>query len=391
VLTFVHEYAPWLAPVLVFGLVVFVHEFGHFLAAKLTGVYAPRFSIGFGPALWSHRWGETEYRLAVFPLGGYVRMASRDDEAVAVLEGGSEEGSAAAAARLDPNAMMPFGPLPIPPDRWFESKSLAARLTIMLAGVTMNVVLAYVILTGVYLHYGRPTQSTSPAFEYVVPDSPAAGAGLAGGDSVVAVAGQPINTWQDLVARISASPNVPITITVVSNGDRRTITVTPRATPDTNPQSGAVRIVGKIGAAPRMLRHPTSFPEALSEAGSSSWNLAGLIFQEVHDLATRKASLRSLEGPLGIAKISVDAARSGLEELWILIAFLSINVAILNLLPIPILDGGQVLVNVIEALKGRPFSLRTREYILRVGLVAIGALFLLVMFNDRCRVFSGLC
>jgi regulator of sigma E protease len=94
---------------------------------------------------------------------------------------------------------------------------------------------------------------------------------------------------------------------------------------------------------------------------------------------------------VGIAKISVATARNGLEALWSLIAFLSINVAILNLLPIPILDGGQILVNVIEALKGRPFSLRTREYILRVGLVAIGALFLLVMFNDRCQVFSGLC
>jgi regulator of sigma E protease len=393
VLTFLREHVPWLAPVLVFGLVVFVHEFGHFLAAKVTGVYAPRFSIGFGPALWAFRWGETEYRVAVLPLGGYVRMASRDDEAVAILEGGSEEGGGRAAAKQDPNAMMPFGPRPIPPDRWFESKSLAARVAIMLAGVTMNVVLAYVLLTGVNLYYGRPTVSTSPVFEFVVADSPAAAAGLAGGDSVVAVAGKPVASWRDLVAQVSSYPNVPISISVVTKGALRTLSVTPRATPDTNPQSGAVRIVGKIGAANRMdsRRHPMPLLEALRQASTSTVNLAGLIFQEVHDLATRKASLSSLEGPLGIAKISVDAARSGLENLWILIAFLSINVAILNLLPIPILDGGQVLVNVIEAIKGRPFSLRTREYILRVGLVAIGALFLLVMFNDRCRVFSGLC
>jgi regulator of sigma E protease len=119
--------------------------------------------------------------------------------------------------------------------------------------------------------------------------------------------------------------------------------------------------------------------------------MAGLIFGSVHDLATRKASLSSLSGPVGIAKMSVETARNGLEGLWTLIAFLSVNLAILNLLPIPILDGGQIVVNVIEALKGRPFSMRTREYILRVGLVAIGALFLLVMFNDRCQVFSGLC
>src|SRR5687768_1136078 len=138
----------WLAPLIVFGLVVFVHELGHFLAAKATGVYAPRFSIGFGPALWKRRWGETEYVLAALPLGGYVRMASRHDEAAASLEGGSEQASARASddPDFDPQAMIPFGPKPIPEHRWFESKSLAARLFIMLAGVTMNALLALVIV-----------------------------------------------------------------------------------------------------------------------------------------------------------------------------------------------------------------------------------------------------
>jgi regulator of sigma E protease len=393
VLTFLRDHVSWLAPVLVFGLVIFVHELGHFIAAKATGVYAPRFSIGFGPALWARRWGETEYQLAVLPLGGYVRMASRDDEPAAMLEGGSEESPAAQAAHQDPNAMMPFGPLPIPPDRWFESKPLWARLVIMLAGVTMNAVLAYVILAGINLYYGRPVPSDSPVLDYVVAQGPAAAAGLAGGDSVVAIGGQPIASWNDLVAHVAPHPKVPISITVMSHGSARTVTVTPRAAPDTNPASGAIRIVGKIDAARRMdgHRHPMPVPQALSQAWHLTGVMAGVIFEEVHDLATRKASLSSLAGPVGIATMSVDAARSGLEGLWTLIAFLSVNVAILNLLPIPILDGGQILVNVLEAIKGRPFSLRTREYILRAGLVAIGALFLLVMFNDGCRVFSGLC
>src|SRR5829696_5900664 len=132
-----------LAPILVFGLVVFVHELGHFLAAKWLGVYAPRFSIGFGPALFRRRRGETEYILAAFPLGGYVRMASRHDETAAALEGGSEEAAKLAASdpRYDPNAMIPFGPLPVPEHRWFESKPLPARLYILLAGVTMNILL----------------------------------------------------------------------------------------------------------------------------------------------------------------------------------------------------------------------------------------------------------
>src|SRR3954453_19654851 len=147
----------YLAPLVVFGLVVFVHELGHFLAAKATGVYAPRFSIGFGPALVRKRWGETEYVLAALPLGGYVRMASREDETMALVEGGGEKapptpphqgahpgmvaevaGGAAHEGRprgRDPEAMYPFGPRPVPEHRWFESKPLWARLIIMLAGV----------------------------------------------------------------------------------------------------------------------------------------------------------------------------------------------------------------------------------------------------------------
>src|SRR6185503_15430054 len=141
----------WLAPVLVFGLVVLVHEAGHFMAAKLLGVYAPRFSIGFGRPLWRRRRGETEYVIGWLPLGGYVRMASREDEATAFLEGGSEVSTAQRMQELahgvptesapvrdadwDPNAMMPFGPKPVPENRWFESKPIWARLIILLAGV----------------------------------------------------------------------------------------------------------------------------------------------------------------------------------------------------------------------------------------------------------------
>src|SRR3954454_1920720 len=123
-----------LAPILVFGLVIFVHELGHFIAAKLTGVYAPRFSIGFGPALIRFRRGETEYVLAALPLGGYVRMASRLDEETAFLEGGSETAEPKEKPKdWDPEAMIPFGPKPVPENRWFESKPLIARLVIMIA------------------------------------------------------------------------------------------------------------------------------------------------------------------------------------------------------------------------------------------------------------------
>src|SRR4051812_1895030 len=153
----------YIAPIFVFGLVVFVHEFGHFLAAKIVGVYTPRFSIGFGRALFKKRYGETEYVLAALPLGGYVRMASKDDETTAFIEGGSENSATTVATNeeaLDPNAMIPFGPKPIPPDRWLESKPLWARLFILLSGVTMNVVLALFVTTLMLLRYGLPYVST---------------------------------------------------------------------------------------------------------------------------------------------------------------------------------------------------------------------------------------
>src|SRR5690606_13185852 len=144
----------WLAPLLVLGLVIFVHELGHFLAAKWAGVYAPRFSLGWGSPLWSFRRGETEYAISALPIGGYVRMASKEDETASSLEGGGElnaEGEPAERSKhWDEHSMIPHGPKPIPSDRWFESKPLYARLVILLAGVFMNVVLAVVVSTGIF-------------------------------------------------------------------------------------------------------------------------------------------------------------------------------------------------------------------------------------------------
>lgn len=385
------DHASWLAPVLVFGLVVFVHELGHFLAAKALGVYAPRFSIGFGPALLRRRWGETEYRIGVLPLGGYVRMASRDDEATAFIEGGSEDRGSSTARADDPNAMKPFGPKPIPPDRWFESKPLPARLVIMLAGVTMNAVLTLVVATGVLAYYGRPSPHSPPVLESVAPGSPAAQAGLRPGDSVVAINGTPVRWWSDVVARIRPSPGQALTLRVARVGTIRDVTLTPRATADTNPETNVVTQVGRIGAAVRLQRQPMPLGEAISGGWAETREMGGLILLALRDLATGRASLRTVQGPLRIAQFSVAAARSGFEQLLLLVALLSINVAVFNLLPIPILDGGQIVLTVLESIKGRPFSLRTREYVLRAGLLAIALLFALVMYNDRCVVSSAFC
>ena len=456
-----------LAPLLVFGLVIFVHELGHFLAAKSVGVYAPRFSIGFGPALWRRRKGETEYILAAFPLGGYVRMASRHDEATAFMEGGSE----AKAARtehdpdFDPNAMIPFGPKPVPEDRWFESKPLWARFYILVAGVTMNILLGLVVAIGLTAHFGKPvipqraigairpidgkawlaplgvgdtllrvngvdvrtwndavariTQSTdsvrletnrssvtvplsgagSPsaedvagAMDYALPPvvgdlvtgEPGAKAGLKSGDTVLAVNGVPVSAWAQMVVIVARSAGTPVRFQVARKDGRHDLTITPRSMAGVDPVTGEPGQVGKVGAFAIDIstREPVTAIEAVRGGVRATWFMGTSIVGTVRDLVTRRVSVDQLGGPIAITRASVQAARSGMENLWYLIALLSVNVAVLNLLPIPILDGGQILINVLESARGTPFTLKTREYILRGGLFFILILFVLVMFND---------
>lgn len=381
----------WVAPLFVFGLVVFVHEFGHFLAAKIVGVYTPRFSIGFGKALLRKRIGETEYVLAALPIGGYVRMASKDDEATAFIEGGSENAVTQVATKgepSDPNAMIPFGPKPIPADRWLESKPLWARLFILLSGVTMNVILALVVTILMLLRYGMPYVSTNT--DTVVADRPAALAGLRAGDSLVAIDGIPLASWDSLVTKISASANREVVFDVRRNGESVRIPVTPLLDTATNLRTGKLENVGRIGVLPSARSRPVAFGEAITKGWSVTWGMAGSVIEALRGLATRKVAASELGGPIMIATASVQAARSGLENLMVLISLISVNLAVFNLLPIPILDGGQILVQVLEAIKGKAFSVRTREYILRAGLAAVLLLFALVTYNDLRRLVVSL-
>jgi regulator of sigma E protease len=376
----------WLAPIIVFGLVVFVHELGHFIAAKLTGVYAPRFSIGFGPSLLKKRFGETEYVLAALPLGGYVRMASREDEATAFLEGGSENSATEPGGPkdgYDPEAMIPFGPKPIPESRWFESKPLPARLFIMLAGVTMNAILAYVIYVGLLLSSGIPT--VIPVVAAVTAGKPAAQAGFQAGDSIVSLNGTPLKEWEVLLDSISASPGVPLTIGVVRQGRPLTMHVTPAAEIAPDSRTGEKKRLGRIGMAATPSFKTFSVGNVFGEAWRLTLDNGGRIFSTLRALISTGAGVSDLGGPIAIAQVSVQAARGGIQNLLALIALISINVAVFNLLPIPILDGGQIVLNVAETIKGSAFSTRTRERILKGGLLLIGLLFVTVMFNDISR------
>lgn len=380
----------WLAPLIVFGLVVFVHELGHFIAAKLTGVYAPRFSIGFGPSLLKKRIGETEYVLAALPLGGYVRMASREDEATAFLEGGSENSATRVTDpkdALDPNAMIPFGPKPIPESRWFESKPLVARLFIMLAGVTMNALLAYAIYVGLLLHSGIPTPL--PIVAVVNPGKPAATAGIQAGDSIATLNGHPLERWETLLDTITASAGRPLDLGLVRRGQSVHVTVTPATESVPDPNTGVKRPVGRIGMMAKEGFTPISVGTAFGQAWRLTIDNGSRIFAALGALA-HGVGVSDLGGPIAIAQVSVQAARGGFETLLLLVALISINVAVFNLLPIPILDGGQILLNIAETIKGSAFSSQTRERILRGGLLIIGLLFVTVMFNDISRNMQGI-
>ena len=375
----------YIAPIFVFGLVVFVHEFGHFLAAKAMGVYAPRFSIGFGKALWKKRYGETEYVIAALPIGGYVRMASRDDEAAAFIEGGSESATYEGQP-LDPDAMMPFGPKPIPENRWFESKPIAARMLILFAGVTMNILLALLVTTGMFIHYGSPYLSTTA--DSLFAGRPAAMAGLQRGDSVVAIDGKPVD-WEGLVTKVSESPGVPLSFQIVRAGATREVIVTPLPDTASNPATGQIDSVGRIGILPMQRTRPVGAAEAITSGWTATWRMAGTVIDALHGLATRRVSASELGGPIMIAQASVQAAKGGAEQLLFLIALISTNLAVFNLLPIPVLDGGQIVINLLEAIKGKAFSLKTKEAILRAGIVVVLMLFALVTYNDLRRLVES--
>jgi regulator of sigma E protease len=391
-----------LAPLFVFGIVVFVHELGHFLAAKLVGVYAPVFSLGWGRRWFGRRVGETDYRLSVFPIGGYVRLASRDDESMAGIEGGSDRGAfdavdsserisanrEAAGTLWDEEALAPFGPKPVPPGRWIEAKPLWARLLVMIAGVVMNVVLTMTVLTGLNLSRGRVY--VPAVVDSVLVGQPAAVAGLQAGDSIVAVAGQPVTEWSQVVERISAVTSGAVTLEIVRGGARLSRSVEPAAREVTDPETGRTARVGRIGVAVRdgRARVPLSFGEAVASGTRETWTMATRISDVLGGLVSGRVAVTNLGGPITIARTSVEAAKGGMENLWLLIAFLSINIGIFNLLPVPLLDGGQIVLALVEGVKGSAVSMRTREWLARAGVAAVLTLFVLVTFNDVRALFT---
>jgi regulator of sigma E protease len=383
---------PLLAPLLVFGLVVFVHELGHFLAAKAVGIYAPVFSLGWGRRVWGFRRGETDYRLSMFPIGGFVRMASREDEAMAAFEGGGGRGNLAEEAAepkgepgvpWDATALVPFGPRPVPQDRWFESKPLWARLVVMLAGVTMNFLLAIVVVAGVRMVNGAP--SPAPVIGSVLASSAAQAGGLQAGDSIVSIGGTPIAAWTDLVAIVTKQQGVALPFQVIRSGTSQALVITPAAASETDPETGKVTTVGRIGASSsRMTVGPV---DAVAAGASYTWETIVSTLDVLRKLFSGDVSPKQLGGPIMIAQASFQTAKAGgLTGVMMLLALISVNIAVLNLLPVPVLDGGQVLLNILESARGKPLGEKAKGAIMYAGVGLVLLLLITTTFNDLARV-----
>ncbi len=352
-----------IAVVFVFGLLVFIHELGHFLVAKFMGVRVERFSIGFGPKIFGVQKGDTEYMICALPLGGYVKL------------GGDEMGGE------------------LKNERWeFLSRKPWERILIVLAGPLMNLVLAFVILAGISM-VGIPV-FTSKIGE-IKKGMPAETAGLKPNDTIVAIDGKETKRWDDLVGVIYASPGKTLELTVQKAAAEGEVPTTEKVSIVPQSQSikdlfGRETTVGIIGITPtaEVISEKKSFLPALGSGFKATVAMTGMTYKGLWLLVTRQVPANSIGGPIMIAKLAGESAKKGLVQLFYFTCLISVTLAVINLLPVPVLDGGHLMFFSIEAIKGSPVSLKAQEISHRVGVVALLALMVFATYNDIVRLFT---
>lgn len=347
-----------LAAVVGLGVLIVFHEFGHFLLAKLSGVGVLTFSVGFGPKLWVKKKGETEYALSAFPLGGYVKMVGEDPE---------EEVKA------------------VDLERSFAHKSLLKRTAIVAAGPGFNLLLAVFLLMVVFLFYGVPVLSNLVGA--VEPDSPAAQAGIQKGDRIVAVDGQAVTAWDDLSSAIKQSGGQPLALRVQRSGEEMAMTVQPRKREVKN-IFGELKEDWMIGIGSQVSIEKGDPGLAVSKAFIQTYEYSKLTLIGLYKMITREVSPRNLGGPILIAQMAGQQAQEGIGSFLAFLAVLSINLGVLNLLPVPVLDGGHLFFFAVEAIIGRPVSLKYREKAQQVGIFLLLLLMIFAFANDIFRLFE---
>lgn len=345
------------------GVLIFVHELGHFLVAKAAGVRVLKFSLGFGPKLIGKKIGDTEYLVSLLPLGGYVKpLGEAPDEEIA-------------------EADKPYA---------LNNQSVAKRFAILAAGSVFNLIFAFFVFSGMYMS-GMPM--LKPLVGSVLDDSPAARAGLQQGDLVAAIDGQTIEFWDELSSLIEGCQGRPVALTVRRGSQTVRLTVTPEAT-DAKNLLGEPVTKFKIGISPAggqegytLKRYNPLVALWKGLADTAKWSrltLQGLGVLIKSPIERRK----DIGGPLLIGKLAGDFAQVGFQSFLMLMAMISVNLGVLNLLPVPILDGGHLFFLLIEAVKGSPVSVKMMEVAQQVGLVLLLSLMAFVFYNDISRLFT---
>lgn len=415
-----------IAFILIFGLLVFVHELGHFLFAKRAGIMVREFAIGMGPKIFSMTKGETLYTLRLLPIGGYVRMAGEDMDSTELqpgyrvglivnedhivekiifnqsnrqlpdllfleveradlerglfIEGYDEEEQLVRYHVSRDCVLVENGKETIiaPYDRQFNAKTVGQRAMTIFAGPLFNFILAFFIYLLIGLINGVPTYE--PIITEVVEDNPAAQAGMLAGDKVTAIDGQVVDKWQDLTGIVQNSAGETIQVTVERSGQTEDLTM----------QVKEVIIDGKkYGQIGVRYESPTEFNpvKAVSNSAVSIYDMTTKISELLGMLVTGQLNIDALSGPVGIYKVTEDVAQYGIYNLMGFAAMLSINLGIMNLLPLPALDGGRLLFFGFEAVRGKPLDRQKEGMVHFVGIVLLMILMVVVTWNDIQRFF----
>jgi regulator of sigma E protease len=357
----------YLVPFLVvLTVLVFVHELGHYLVARWNKVRIDVFSIGFGPELfgWTDRAG-TRWKVSALPLGGYVRMFGEADPIAGDGAGPAEFTAAERAVS-------------------FKHKRLPQRAAVVVAGPAANFIFAILAFAAVFATAGQ--SMTKPVVGKVMPNSAAAAAGLQPGDRFVSVAGATISRFEQIQQIIGLNTGTPVAIVVERNGHDVTLTATPRMVTETDRfgnqhRTALLGVQAKAGSLVRL--DPAT---AVWHATQQTWNVTAGTLEAVGQMIEGRRSGTDLSGPVGIVRMSGEVAEGGIAALVAFMAVLSVNLGLVNLFPIPVLDGGHLLFYAAEAVRGKPLGHRAQEYGFRLGLALVLTLMVFATWNDLARL-----
>ena len=351
------------AAIIVLGILIVFHEFGHYWVARRMGVGVVKFSVGFGPKLFGRKVGETEYVVSAIPLGGFVKMIGEDP-----------------AEEVDP----------ADEERAFQKAPLLRRTAIVLAGPVANLLLAFAAFSLVFMLYGTRVPSDSAEIGGVVDGAPAALAGLQTGDTVTSIDGEPISGWEDLSRLIRASEGRELLLGLDREGEALEVRLSPEAKEEKNIFGESEGTAYVIGIQRHLEKKNIGLIGSVIEGASqTAWWIKTLVMSLVK-MVQGRIPAKDIGGPILIVQAAGEQARLGIEYLLHFMAVISINLGILNLLPIPVLDGGHLFFFAIEGVLRRPLALRHREIAQQLGLVILVSLMAFAFYNDIARVIGSM-